>query len=697
MVERAIDILIRGKDTSAAAFGSAARVAASFGNAIKGTTKSLRDLSIVGIAAGKAVKNAGAAILGSLDAAEGQLKAETRLAVALSRHTKEIDKNLDAYRKWSSELQNATGIQDDLSLSIAASLQATGAAPAVVRRATQAILDFGAATDLGTAGPLEALRKSLSGASAQWSRMGLVIDQTLSPQRQALQAIEQLERAHGGTARMIGETAYGSVQRFKVALDDLKETFGLAIIKTDVFHNVLGLLGAAFGEINQETRANQMASGIDTVFRKIGEAVQFVVNGLIDFGAVLVRVAGYALLAIGKLTQGFGALLEGLSGLKILGAEIIPDLGMLPGVVRGAGEGLERAASQMFSFADGAGSAKEKVSAFLAELLKFNKNAAQLRQGGSGVTPQGQGGGGGGVRLGGPGISEDLKQSLANLGASGVAPMQKLFDLTQQLKEELGYLPFSLEMVAFAAQTFGNELSGAFASITDSVANGMGTLLVDLKDKAISAGEAVRKFGNSVVNQALASMGRAITKIILAPLDLVLQKLVEFTTQLLFGALLEKELMAAGAAAQLAIVIPTAAAIAAAWLPAAMLASIATLGGASASGATAFTTSLATMKGAALAATVPGGAEGAFVGGPTLMQVGEGRYKETVQPLRPGSAMELLSRANAADEFFGGGAPTIGTLNLTVNGNAENPEQLARMISQEIARELRLLAGRRFA
>lgn len=695
MVERAIDILIRGKDASAAAFGSAARVAASFGNAIKGTTKALRDLSIVGIAAGKAVKNAGAAILGSLDAAEGQLKAETRLAVALSRHTKEIDKNLDAYRKWSSEIQNATGIQDDLSLSIAASLQATGATPAVVRRATQAILDFGAATDLGTAGPLEALRKSLSGASAQWSRMGLVIDQTLSPQRQALQAIEQLERAHGGAARMIGETAYGSLQRFKVALDDLKETFGLAIIKTDVFHNVLGLLGAAFGEINQETRANQLASGIDKVFRKIGEAVQFVVNGLIDFGAVLVRVAGYALLAIGKLTQGFGALLEGLSGLKILGAEIIPDLGMLPGVVRGAGEGLEHAASQMFSFADGARSAKEKVSAFLAELLKFNKNAAQLRQGGSGVTPRAQGGGG--FRLGGPGLSEDLQQSLANLGASGVAPMQKLFDLTQQLKEELGYLPFSLEMVAFAAQTFGNELSGAFASITDSVANGMGTLLVDLKDKAISAGEAVRKFGNSVVNQALASMGRAITKIILAPLDLVLQKLVEFTTQLLFGALLEKELMAAGAAAQLAIVIPTAAAIAAAWLPAAMLASIATLGGASASGATAFTTSLASMKGAALAATVPGHAEGALVTGPHLAMVGEGRYHEAVQPLRPGSAMELLSRANAADEFFGGGAPTIGTLNINVNGNAENPEQLARMISQEIARELRLLAGRRFA
>lgn len=695
MVERAIDILIRGKDASAAAFGSAARVAASFGNAIKGTTKALRDLSIVGIAAGKAVKNAGAAILGSLDAAEGQLKAETRLAVALSRHTKEIDKNLDAYRKWSSELQNATGIQDDLSLSIAASLQATGAAPAVVRRATQAILDFGAATDLGTAGPLEALRKSLSGASAQWSRMGLVIDQTLSPQRQALQAIEQLERAHGGTARMIGETAYGSVQRFKVALDDLKETFGLAIIKTDVFHNVLGLLGAAFGEINQETRANQLASGIDKVFRKIGEAVQFVVNGLIDFGAVLVRVAGYALLAIGKLTQGFGALLQGLSGLKILGAEIIPDLGMLPGVVRGAGEGLEHAASQMFSFADGAGSAKEKVSAFLAELLKFNANAAQLRQGGSGVQPRDQGGGG--FRLGGPGLSGDLQQSIANLGASGTTPIAKLLELVRQLREQLGYLPFDLELIATATETFSNELSSAFASITDSVANGMGTLLVDLKDKAISAGEAVRKFGNSVVNQALASMGRAITKIILAPLDLVLQKLVEFATQLLFGAALEKSLMAAAAAAQLAIVLPTAAAIAAAWLPAAMLASIATLGGAAGSGATSFTTSLAAMKGAALSLSVPGAAEGAFVGGPQLLQVGEGRYKETVQPLRPGSAMELLSRANAADEFFGAGAPTIGTLNLTVNGNSENPEQLARIISQEIARELRLLAGRRFS
>lgn len=695
MVERAIDILIRGKDASAAAFGSAARVAASFGNSIKGTTKALRDLSIVGIAAGKAIKNAGAAILGSLDAAEGQLKAETRLAVALSRHTKEIDKNLDAYRKWSSELQNATGIQDDLSLSIAASLQATGAAPAVVRRATQAILDFGAATDLGTAGPLEALRKSLSGASVQWSRMGLVIDQTLSPQRQALQVIEQLERAHGGTARMIGETAYGSVQRFKVALDDLRETFGLAIIKTDVFHNVLGLLGAAFGEINQETRANQLASGIDKVFRKIGEAVQFVVNGLIDFGAVLVRVAGYALLAIGKLTQGFGALLEGLSGLKILGAEILPDLGMLPGVVRGAGEGLEHAASQMLSFADGAGSAKEKVSAFLAELLKFNKNAAQLRQGGSGVTPRAQAEGG--FRLGGPEISGDLQQSIANLGARGAAPMQRLLELTQQLRDDLGYLPFSLELLASTAQTFGLELSSAFASITDSMANGMGTLLVDLKEKAISAGEAVRKFGNSVVNQALASMGRAITKIILAPLDLVLQKLVEFATQLLFGAALEKSLMAAAAAAQLAIVLPTAAAIAAAWLPAAMLASIATLGGAAGSGAASFTTSLAAMKGAALSLSVPGAAEGAYVSGPSLLQVGEGRYPETVQPLRPGSAMEALSKANGAEEFFGAGAPTIGSLSITVNGNAEDPEKLARMISQEIARELRLLAGKRFA
>jgi hypothetical protein len=682
VTSRVVDIFIKGKDESSTAWKRAAQWATSFDASIKSNIKTLRDLSIIGVGAAKAIRFLNQTFKFSVEAAGKQLEAETRLAVSLGRVTKEIDSQLKVYRSWAGTIQVATGIEDDLTLSMAATLQATGAMPETVRRATMALVDYSEATGRSVNEAMEPMRRALGGQQAQWSRLGIEVDKSLAPQEQALQVIGDLEQRYGGAAHAIGETAYGSIQRFKAAVGDLKEMLGFAILKTDSFNNVLDVLGFQLGEIDQEARTNQLAGMLDGLFKGVMSGARLAILGLMRFGATVLFFLESLNLGIASVVRGIGDLakaVEGSSALKALGFSL-----------EGVGDGLHVAADSLDGFGDKIressawlNDATDSVNKFFDALTKTNERAQNMRQGGAGMDGLG--------KFGANPLPEPTDETA--LAESFALPTQGLSDFEAALDS----LWIKWSAFQFAGLTFASEMSGAFFAISDSAANSVGTLLVDLREKAISGGEAVRKMGNTIANQALASMGRAITKVILAPIDLALNKFTELVTNLIWGAAVEKALQAEAAATALAIGIPTAAALAAAWLPAATFAAIATLGSAAAAGSAGVLSALAATKAAGLAAAIPGAAEGAFVSGPSLLQVGEGRYPETVQPLRPGSAMELLSKSNSAAEFFGGGSPSIGSLTLNIQGGTDNPEKLAKLVSEAIANELRLLAGRRFA
>lgn len=705
MVERAVDILIRGKDFTAPAFKAAANAVEGFSRALGKTRRAARDLIIIGQGITGVLSKLKQGFDASVNAVEGQLKAETRLAISLGRVTKDIDAQVKVYRSWSGEIQRATGIEDDHTLAMAATLQSTGAMPATVRRATQALVDYSAATGRSMTEALEPMRRALGGQQAQWSRLGIAVDQSLPPQQQALEVTKQLEERFGGAAKAIGETAYGSILRFKAAVGDLREMLGYAIIKTDLFNNVLDVLGFHLGEIDQEARSNQVASMLDTLFKGALNGARAAINGLLYFAEIVVRVLDGIRTGIGYVAEGIAGFADAVSGntaIKALGVD-------LTGVSEGFQSLSQSIANNGDQFADWSTSlrgAREDVTKFFDALTKTNERAQDLREGGVGMDGLGKFG------------EQPMPEPQADLAESLQVPTEALSDFERALDS----VWIKWDAFQYTGLTFASEMSAAFFSISDSMANSVGTLLVDLREKAISSGEAIQKMGDSIANQALASMGRAITKVILAPLDFALQKFTELVTKMIWGAAVEKALAAetsaanlalkaeeataeqtiqkASLAATLAAVIPVAAALEAAWLPAATFASIATFGAASLAGAAGVSAALTQVAAAATAlkaaAAVPL-AEGGFVSGPTLAMVGEGRYPETVQPLRPGSAMEALSKANGADEFFGGGGPSIGTLNLTVNGNSGDPRELADAVSAAIARELRLLAGRRYA
>lgn len=679
MVERSVDILIRGKDFTGAAFKAASNAVETFSRSIGKARRAARDLIIIGQGIAGVLSKLKQGFDASVNAVEGQLKAETRLAISLGRVTKDIDAQVKVYREWAGEIQRATGVEDDLTLSMAATLQSTGAMPETVRRATQALVDYAAVTDRSVNEAIEPLRRALSGQQAQWSRLGLAVDDSLAPQQQALQVIEQLEGRFSGAANAIGETAYGSIVRFKAAVGDLREMMGYAIIKTDLFNNVLDVLGFHLGEIDQEARSNQLAGMLDTLFKGALTGARAAILGLMKFGATVLFFLENISLGIAHVIRGFAGMaqaIEGSSALKAMGIEL-----------EGVGAGLDSAATQVEEFSDRIrqstawmDEAEASVSKFFDALTKTNERAANLREGGVGLGGLGKFG------------EKPMPEPQADIGESFQAPTQAVDEFSAALDS----VWIKWNAFQYTGLTFASEMSAAFFSISDSMANSVGTLLVDLRERAISSGEAIRKMGNTIANQALASMGRAITKVILAPLDLALQKFVELVTKMIWGAAVEKTIMAEGAAAALAAGVPVATTLSAAWLPAATLAAIATLGSASLTGSTSVATALAAVKASAAAAATPL-AEGGLVTGPTLSLVGEGRYPETVQPLRPGSAMEMLSRANGADEFFGAAGGGNVTVNLTVNGGSGDPRELADQISAAIARELRLLAGRRFA
>lgn len=153
----------------------------------------------------------------------------------------------------------------------------------------------------------------------------------------------------------------------------------------------------------------------------------------------------------------------------------------------------------------------------------------------------------------------------------------------------------------------------------------------------------------------------------------------------------------AAAAITYAIIATLAAALAAAWMPAAILASIATLGGAAAIGTAAVFAALGGAQ-ASLAASTAGsfsvggagnvesgqfgqlgvGAEGGIVSRPTLALIGEAG-PEAVVPLNKTSGSRPL----------GGGETKVQIdINQAILNNPENMRQFVRLLSEQLGRQL---------
>lgn len=665
MVDRRTDIVIGAKNRATNAFRQASESVQRLTKRMRSFVSLSRDITVIGTGVVRSIQSITGAIGKMTAGAEVQLEAETKLAIALAKVTNNVDSQLKSFRKWSAELQAATGVGDEFSMGVAALIQNMGgASPEVTKRATRAIIDWAQVTGRGASDGARILGRSLQGLQVGWMDLGVAVDLSLSPQEQAIAAIEQLEKHYGSFSKQLEGTALVQLRKLRAGWGDFQETLGLAILKTDVFNNVVGEMQSALDGVDQQMRSSQWAEVLDGILKSIIRGAGAAAIAFLRFAEIVSDALSGVLDALTSLTD--------TKAFKLLFDDGGAD----------ASSGIRSASEAARGFSADMMEAQFAVQDWIDRMTAANEVAAELRRnGGTGIQ--------GNAQQGGP--DQVNQMGAASPGDGFGLSIAQISEAAAQLREELGGLSFGFEVLLEAGLRFGEELTWAFAGISDSIANGMGTLLVDLKDQAIDGAEAVRRFSEGIANQSLASLGRTIMKVILTPLDLVLATFAQWLQQLIFGAALEKALIAEASASAIATGAMTSTALAAFWAPAATLAAIATLGAANAAGAAA----VAQAQASRLAFMAF--AEGGTVTGPTLGLIGEGGDAEHIIPSRPGSFIEELSRPGGMQEFKSGGGVSIGELIVNVNGSSDDPRSLAQAISEEIGAELDLIAGSRFS
>ena len=256
----------------------------------------------VGLALGAVTLAVGGAVAAASSLISAFSESETatvRLDAVLKATGNQMGVTTNELLGFSSELQAATGIADESISNVQTTLLTfKDVAPESFKRATEAALDmsavFGgdaqsAALQLG-----KALNDPIAGVSAL-SRMGIQFTEsqkatikTMVETNDVLGAqriiLKEVESQVGGTARAMGDTAAGKAQRFSMAIGELQEKLGEALVN--------GLSPLADKMLAFATDPKTIA-GIENLAEKLGTIVSVFAEILIGIGKAASALAGF--------------------------------------------------------------------------------------------------------------------------------------------------------------------------------------------------------------------------------------------------------------------------------------------------------------------------------------------------------------------------------------------------------------------
>lgn len=190
--------------------------------------------AVAGVAAfaalGTAAFQAGQALLGFAKMAADDEKGQKQLSLAIRASTKATDAQIKSVEDYIDVTQRAVGVADDeLRPAFARIVRSTkdlGEAQKILNLS----LNVAAATGKPLAKVVEALSKSYDGQNRGIAALGLGYDKA------ALKAMEfddiqkDLEKRFSGSALENAQTFEGTMARFRITIDELKESLGQAVL-----------------------------------------------------------------------------------------------------------------------------------------------------------------------------------------------------------------------------------------------------------------------------------------------------------------------------------------------------------------------------------------------------------------------------------------------------------------------------------
>jgi hypothetical protein len=190
--------------------------------------------AVAGVAAfaaiGAAAYQAGQALAGYAKMAAEDQKAQKQLELSIRSSTKATDQQIQAVNDWIDTTQRATGIADDELRPAYARIIRSTKDFEKSQRLLRLALDVSAATAKPLQAVTEALSRSYDGTNTAIGRLGLGYDKAKLKAMDFNDIQTDLEKRFSGSALKNAETFEGTMARFRITMDELKETLGSAIL-----------------------------------------------------------------------------------------------------------------------------------------------------------------------------------------------------------------------------------------------------------------------------------------------------------------------------------------------------------------------------------------------------------------------------------------------------------------------------------
>lgn len=190
--------------------------------------------AVAGVAAfaaiGAAAFQAGQALAGFAKMAADDEKGQKQLALSIRASTKATDEQIASVEQFIDTTQRAVGVADDeLRPAYARIIRSTRDFDKAQRLLTLA-LDVSAATGKPLRAVTEALSKAYDGQNRGLVSLGLGYDKAKLKGMEFSEIQKNLEKRFSGSALSNAQTFEGTMARFAITMDELKETLGAAIL-----------------------------------------------------------------------------------------------------------------------------------------------------------------------------------------------------------------------------------------------------------------------------------------------------------------------------------------------------------------------------------------------------------------------------------------------------------------------------------
>lgn len=178
--------------------------------------------------------------------AEGE-RTQRQLKLAAGQYT-------DALNAQANAMKEKFAVDDDAIRQMDVLLLRYGAAPSQIEGATEAVLNYAAATGKDATQAMEMLIRGVESGNGSLGKMGVNFKTTGTFAGDLSNAVEALGAKFGGAGEADARSLDGRMRSVGLATDDLKKTFGAMFDEIDRRLGLLDKLAAGINKVNQEVQ-----------------------------------------------------------------------------------------------------------------------------------------------------------------------------------------------------------------------------------------------------------------------------------------------------------------------------------------------------------------------------------------------------------------------------------------------------------